>query len=755
MNIKSKTRIFALSAALLVLIAVGGFLLFGGGSIGKPQSEQPSVEQLQYALAGEQTVDWKGSIYGFLTRFGNQAAMLRNAEYVDAETGETLMKIPEAMILGDGIFVSLCLNEDRSFGLLTIDGEEDKLLFWQYSSEGELLRGPIALDGYEGFFRGEGSDRWTMVDKLAFDGENICLIVPLRAGEGYALQIFDTEGNLRFRHSAAYFDLDGEGALYFAGGNVDNTGIEFARLDLSTLKLDYEVAMSEWPLGLQVHCESGTVYYKTERAILTFSAKDGNKIGEAFDMYAASELPADGRTMDFLVGVDQAMYLSYITVDAPKQVRCFRYTLQEVLPDERPITLTISAPYRSEYIAQLIGRFERERPEQRVQYDYAYSDERSFAPHAAEYYTRLSARLLTGDIGDLVMLGGERTTVRNVLTGDMLLDLTPLISAAPDLVQYDERMLDGLKLEGAVHAFPLTEYFPHLEVDVGKLRELGIEIDYANMSWSEFLRLTQVLEEKAPDMALLAWWKGYETPEDVGPVLQRMLVINSFDLFNPEQKTIDLHQPWFMELLELWKQTSQSPCFMTAVSDELWRQGDITQGKALFYIEGSGDDMRYRHDMEKIYGYVAASSAGSEHAYVSLPKGEQHPNRIAYSSEVYGISARSNAQQAAWDFLTFAARADNQRLNSTRAIPLNTHVRPKRFEEGVSWWSKAAPEQLETAQRGMRDILAICDEVDYLYDSGIYKHDLYDSVMRYLNDELTLDEALDEAEYRIMIRMNE
>lgn len=50
----------------------------------------------------------------------------------------------------------------------------------------------------------------------------------------------------------------------------------------------------EWPLGLQVHCESGTVYYKTERAILTFSAKDGSKIGEAFDMYAASELPADG-----------------------------------------------------------------------------------------------------------------------------------------------------------------------------------------------------------------------------------------------------------------------------------------------------------------------------------------------------------------------------------------------------------------------------------------------------------------------------
>lgn len=124
-----------------------------------------------------------------------------------------------------------------------------------------------------------------------------------------------------------------------------------------------------------------------------------------------------------------------------------------------------------------------------MQYDYAYS-ERSFAPHAAEYYTRLSARLLTGDIGDLVMLGGERTTVRNALTGDMLIDLAPLISVAPDLAQYDERMLDGLKLEGAVRAFPLTEYFPHLEVDVGKLRELGIDVDYTNMSWSEFLRLT-------------------------------------------------------------------------------------------------------------------------------------------------------------------------------------------------------------------------------------------------------------------------
>lgn len=755
MKWNKKLRIVALSLVLLTLVIAGGvLLLFGGKFVTNPVLEQVPDENLQYVLAGEKTVDYKWNLYRYLTRIGDHAATLRDAEYVDVGSGATLMKLPENMMLEhSGMFISLCLNEDKSFGILTLDSEIDRLLFWQYSEEGKRLCGPIALEADDRVFTGEGSHRWATVQRLAFDGENICLIASLRVGEGEVLQVFDIEGKLRFRHSASYYDLDGEGALYFAGGNIDNTGIEFARLDLSTLKLDYEVTMSEWPLGLQVHRESGTVYYKTERTIFMYNAKDGTKLGEAFDMYAASELPADdSRALDFLVGADKAIYLSYIMVDAPKQVRCFRYTLQEVLPDDRPSTLTISAPYRSEYIAQLIGRFEREYPDQKVQYDYAYSDEKSFGPHANEYYTKLSARLLTGDIGDLIMLGGERTTVRSALTADMLIDLAPLLAAEPDRTQYDVRMLNGIELEGAVRAVALTEYFPYLEVDVSLLRKLGIEIDYANMSWSEFLRLTQVLEEKAPDVALLAWWKGYETPEDIGLFLQRMLVINSFDLFNPDQKTVDLHQPWFIELLELWKRTSQSPNFMTAVSDELWRQGDITQGRALFYMEASGDDMRYHYDRDKLYLYAIHSNNG-EHAYVSLPRGEQNSNRIAYSDEVYGISARSNAQQTAWNFLAFAARADNQGLKTARAIPLNTQARRARFDVAFNEWSRLA--QLDTVQRGARDILAICDKVDYLYDSGDYKHDLYQSVMRYLNDELTLDEALDEAEYRIMIRMNE
>lgn len=129
MNIKTKTRIFALSAALLVLIAVGGFLLFGGGSIGKPQSEQPSAEQLQCGSGRRAYHGLARGLCGNLTRFGDHAVTLRNAEYVDAETGRTLMKIPEAMMLGDGIFVSLCLNEDKKPRFAYHRRREDKLFF--------------------------------------------------------------------------------------------------------------------------------------------------------------------------------------------------------------------------------------------------------------------------------------------------------------------------------------------------------------------------------------------------------------------------------------------------------------------------------------------------------------------------------------------------------------------------------------------------------------------------------------------------
>ena len=65
--------------------------------------------------------------------------------------------------------------------------------------------------------------------------------------------------------------------------------------------------------------------------------------------------------------------------DQGETARFYRFTPTEDHRADQPYTLTITAPYRDEFMVKTIAQFELEHPDQRVNYDYAYQNYNEFA----------------------------------------------------------------------------------------------------------------------------------------------------------------------------------------------------------------------------------------------------------------------------------------------------------------------------------------------------------------------------------------
>ena len=119
---------------------------------------------------------------------------------------------------------------------------------------------------------------------------------------------------------------------------------------------------------------------------------------------------------------------------------------------------------------------------------------------------------------------------------------------------------------------------------------------------------------------------------------------------------------------------------------------------------------------------------------------------------MYSINNRSENKENAWKFLSFLLEDEIQELDNIPGTALNIeaekNICPKweenyeRFFElnGKPWWEMMEP---------------IYTDIDYMYDLDYFKNDIKAPILEYLQDKISLEEAIKKAEDNVWIRLNE
>lgn len=411
-------------------------------------------------------------------------------------------------------------------------------------------------------------------------------------------------------------------------------------------------------------------------------------------------------------------------------------------PRERVITVTI--PYMTNYFSQAMSRYELNHPDVDIVPDYMYNSRAEFLQNHRNYATTLSLRIASGEAGDLVMIGGAGLELSDMLSSDAFLDLSDRIRNSalyPDLIV---SLFEGMRVDGAIRGVPLS--FAGGQgwyiLDEELLRAIpgtdGMRLD----RWIDVLDLVPLIEEYLPEGRLIATATGDIT------VWRRfgghILYSNIDSLIDFETKTVRLDSDWFRELLRRLKDLSQSPA-MEAVN--LYDIPEGSHSGALF------TECKLNEGLKGSLWWYLQTASGRRCRLVGRFGGEIAPNRTLLSRMVYGISAHSSNQDVAWDFLEFLLSPEIQRFVAWEQYPVNRLEFTKVQEELKENFPEWDPAEVEYATG---EVLRIADSATRSYDYGLpIRKKLWQSIEKYMNDELTLEAALTEAEREIRILLNE
>lgn len=568
-------------------------------------------------------------------------------------------------------------------------------------------------------------------------------------------QMFALDGSLLFTQNTCYGTVLNEGKLYLAGklGESANAGYGVGLFDPDSLEWRYVTNIDQYTFGLELDTQSGILYAPTETGVNIYSAMDGKPLGEVFQLYKDGEMVTSGTHLrGFAMDQNGNLYFrSWQQEDEvciADQYLCYDRTLAE--QKEQPVTLTIYDNWRSEYVEELILRFEAEYPEEKVEYSYA--NEAIKAALKPAYHDKLAETLLAGDAADIVMLGGYISVCSDVMNSDLIIDLSPYLDTDFERANYDETLLSALERDEEIKAIPINFYMPYLQIDVKGLRDLGITADFETMTWSELFSLADVVKEKAPEKVLFAvpYSVGYRI-STMESILQELLVVNLPELIDYEKGTVDLNQQWFIDLIKQFKTVSDYPNIakylpygssnMSAPWDYLQNQSYIRVNVGDDFYFTSGPDMVYQH-------YYPNQKPETDIRYYPIPSGEKNTNRAAYSWSLYGITAKSQHKESAWKFLKFAIEEENQKLSSLMGLPVNKAA-----------WPAMVPSKKRVPEEGLQpffdDLTMLYRNIDTIYGADKLTMDVFNPLLQYLNGELTLEEALAKAQQSVFIRLNE
>ena len=564
------------------------------------------------------------------------------------------------------------------------------------------------------------------------------------------LQIFQLSGELYATYkNISDFDADKKGNIYITHDSTKSNGfIGFEKININTQESVYEVSTNVGDISYNE--EGNFIYFIKLDEISKFNAQDGKFIEKVFKFGVDSSFLAgygsDVYIESFFVDEKFNLFISCRKLVANWSAMCCKYELTKGTRPEKQITLTVTSPYKQDFLADAIIRYELKYTDQKVKYDYEYMSRQEFNNNESNYGKRLTTKILVNDIGDIVLTGGSTLVFRNIFKTDAFMDLSELIKNDKNYDVLNKAALEGMIIDGAIRGLPVSLVYNFYEINIALLEKMGIEIDYNNLKWSDVLDLLSVIEKKAPYSYLFITYRSEDFELSMYNILEPMLIANMPDLIDLENKKTNINAEWFVNLLKKLKK---------ALSSENFIQKDATPSA----VDGIHDALfNYRANIETyqrdlVYRYYYYQQNGKKSEYIPLFKGEKSDNRVSKSINMYSINNRSENKENAWKFLSFLLEDEVQSLIKIPGTAINLETEKKQSyklekeyntgenkEENKSFWEMMEP---------------IYTDMDYMYDLDYFKNDIKTPILEYLQDKISLEEAIKKAEDNVWIRLNE
>lgn len=443
----------------------------------------------------------------------------------------------------------------------------------------------------------------------------------------------------------------------------------------------------------------------------------------------------------FAIGENYQIYLSEMDWDLSAENEEDRWSwrhlyildpLEKEVEPADAIELTITAPYVIDSVDTAARIYQRDHPEVRFLWDTQYLSSEEFVNNVQEYKDQFALRAMAGGLGDIVMVNGFGLDARIVTDTDAFADLSAYLEACPFKDELSWSQVEPLQgKDGTIRALPLGAIPTYYVWNEELLDELGIDPD--SVTWSELLAMALQWKEDGTDLSLAVSDDssfGFET------MLTDILLAN---LYAAEQAdgTVQLDQPYLRELMENLKELMGSKHLIRGVPRSIFSGNE----KALFVVGETNRSIADRiSDLESIVENGAMTPCAA-----ALPKGEVNKKQQGYAF-CWGLSNRSEKLDAAWDFLQFLISGEGfpDGLYSERCLSLN-----KTAQE--TW---ANSHSIEWIHRNFEDggwkyfhqLQASLDIPCSAYEEPYGWYDaVCEPMLRYFDDELTLDEAMTEA----------
>ena len=341
----------------------------------------------------------------------------------------------------------------------------------------------------------------------------------------------------------------------------------------------------------------------------------------------------------FAVGADKRVLFCQITTDYDQQPIESRRITRVFLPrtaSNAAVTLTITAPYPAQGLVSCVRLYQSRHPEVEIVWDTAYDTVSDYSAHWEQYAEQLSLRLMSGDVGDIVLLNGSGLEVSAVLESDAMADLTPYLEQCPYRDELDEELLQPLtNSAGRLCGVPLGVSPQYLIYNETLGQSLGLTWDTDALTWKDLLDLATVWQaagEASPSLFCTG------TARDPDSILEDFLLAN-LDSFSDAAAAAAL-EPQLAALQALW----DGDTLMRAGTDgRFWSDGFFEN--VLFTM---GSAANYENLLENLTAAEQASQCTLR--LVPIPLGENASRRQSYAVS-WGISERSGNKEAAWALL--------------------------------------------------------------------------------------------------------
>lgn len=740
MKLSKKIRLIGLSAALVLLIAIGiggGIWFFSRDTEEAPGPELSGVERAGLIQEGEiyqEELIWERPAQGIpnVNRYKEEAYLFGgDKEEIRLEnllTGETEAEIPTEWV-ADGDCVAAALNEQKDISILIKNANQQ--------TEIKIYPNDSAKEGQTFFI----NDMEAYLQKMSLDKQYIYLNASF--GSSVVLRVYDWEGKLcRQIERVAAFALASEGSFY-----VVDESYKLSLYDMSQTEpvfqqdINLYIPNGCWTVAFEP--QQNLVYVGTQDKIQIFDGKTGDFIKTALDMQKSA--PGIGnRYQDMWVDPQQNIYCAAPDHWGGRQqvkIQLFRYHIVEDFRKDMPYTLTVTSPYPTTYMASLIQKFEQNNPDQRVHYDCAYLSEREFLDHADQdgYFERFSAQILAGDVGDIVMTGGKWIDVYQYFANtDLFEDMSSWLKEIDCYQELDPVLLKAITIDEAVKGLPLATTYYYALVDEDLCRQLNIDLDWQSATWSDVLGLLDQLE--GTDYYL------FEVYGNTERAFVRMLISNMPDLIDRKDQSYDLRQQWFLDLIQQWKAAEEHPNFAKRNSSQL------QTGKGLISIDGITKAHMEVDEVSSVW--MTQQETGHKISICPLFCGEKASNRTALGEEMYSIYTGSENREKAWELLRLGMTEEMQSSNQLNHCgPINQKAREKRIDTAIFW----NIEKNSLVERFYQQFQPIYENVDTLYDMSKIKENLYKTLWGYVQkgSKVSLEEVLAKAEQQLMVQLYE